>query len=542
MTDTTFIMFENDGIGRGSHLCEIKAHSARLMHKRRRRCSTAPRRSTYTAGPVTDVEQDAENVTQAQDWTTKAVIVRNPQYQPSPEKLGGGMVDPFVSTDLAVDHNFCRVLSVKAQSLFKNHLPAIRFSDSMMDGPLALAQRAHNRHLIFSWSLGARVTPLDEQQYNQEVIRTLSQPITGSAYLFCCMVVIAAILKNPDMDQTALHYKHQAIKRLRDKLATEGIPHDPQEHVRTVQSLFSAEIAGGNLQAAEIHGLALKQLIESDSSKRPLSSDFRVLHAVLWQETQRAVVSMTKVLLDLTRWTHMLGLPIADDPYDDPEEAKIPPMDLLSDSGLRALMVEIMWLTTRDPVRCMSRGRQYLSKLSARGLILQGQLLNKYIENTDRVSRLGKYQDVERQKLCTDSYMCLAMLYWLRRAMINEQASSLQFCHPWSARSTIVDRLQSLLTASKPAFGHDCPEAKGKLFAYYVGAVAEQVELKEDKVFLEISSLPFHNRKFVIQACLMGLATWESVKKVLKTFLYHEGIGTSARFWFEKIKVILSLS
>lgn len=163
--------------------------------------------------------------------------------------------------------------------------------------------------------------------------------------------------------------------------------------------------------------------------------------------------------------------------------------------------------------------------------------MNRYVENSTLLSEKSKQLLDIHEALQIEPYLCLAIIYWLRRAMFTEKSvcGFKKTRNVYSASSIILERLQALLAVSKPDHNIDRPRARSKLFAFYVGAIAEQADLCEDDC-LDVGSVPYHNKKFVLQACLMGLGTWSEMQAVLRDFLHHEGIGTAAQFWFEKIQ------
>lgn len=540
MGGTTFIVYKKDLFGIENHVSEINSYSAKLRHARRRQLQslTSKKLESAVKQKIGSKEGKEQSV---QPWhRTKSVMLKDePLAEPGWMEPGSGMADPFSSTKIPVDINFYRVISFDMQSLVEPpSIGTARGRDQMNNGLLTFAQSTNTRHHTVVYLLGGRSRPAAERE---ETLQALENTATGYAFLSCRALVIADISKDQNMHHTALYFKQRAIEQLRSKLEEGKLQDNFYEKIKIVHSLFTAEIACGNLDAADVHGLALKYLLENDIAATLISSNPTVFQGVLWQEIQRAVLTMTQVTFDLNRWTQMLGLRLTYNYWEsDRGRTDLEIGDGLVYEHLRPMMKEIMVLTHTPASDFADKPRPVLLRISAQALVLQGRLVNRYVGNMDLLSKASDQLSNIKEALQIESYLCLTILYWLRRAMFTEKSVCRpDDCTPYSARHVILERLRALLTASEPDHDIESPKARSRLFAMYIGAIAEQSGMREDDC-LDFASIPYHNKKFVLQAVLMGLRTWSETQAILTDFLYHDGIGTAAQFWFEKVQNLFS--
>lgn len=533
MAGATFVVYRKDNFGRDKHISAINSFSAKLRHARRRERLSRPLSESENSTNKTKFHNEADE--------RRAHML--PGALALCKQAGFGMIDPFSSTNILFDHNVFRVVSFDLQSLVGAPSPVGHPAfgeDRMREGVLMYALRANTRHHLVVHLLGGKVIPSEEKEAS---MRALDCPATGYAYLSSRVTVMAEISKDRNMHFTALQFKHQAIRELRNDLKSTRLEDNFEEKIKTIHSLFTAEVACRNFEAAHAHSLALKHLLESDMSAILVGSNLSVLQGVLWQEVHRALLSMTEVNFDLDRWAEMLGLTTSFSDWESCSDGSPPADDNVADTflheNLYSIMQDLMVLVHTPAAAFFGQSQSTLLRLSAQGLLLQSRLINRYLVDVALLSEVPQQTVEMREKVRAEAYMCLAILYWLRRAMINEKS----ICRPssdkfYSASSMIQERLQALLTDSEPDFDPESAKAKSQLFASHVGAIAEQAEMVQGRR-LDMASLPFHNKNFVLQACLMGLNTWSQVEEVLRGFLYHDGIGTAAQFWFEQVQHLL---
>jgi hypothetical protein len=92
----------------------------------------------------------------------------------------------------------------------------------------------------------------------------------------------------------------------------------------------------------------------------------------------------------------------------------------------------------------------------------------------------------------------------------------------------LVEMTKLLVESELEAEKSTCPFAmRARLWTLYVGAIVEQSLPAMDPL------TGYHNVQFCTLARRMNLKSWESVQNVLDAFLYFEGVGPTARAWFE---------
>lgn len=538
MADITFVVYRKDNYGREKHIGAINSFSAKLRHSRRRQQQATASKKATPAVQKKCVPNEQEHERREQLANDALALYK---------QAGAGTIDPFGSTKIAIDHNVHRVLSFDLRTLVGYVTPPGKPAygeDQMRNGALLYGLRTNTRHYLVTHLLGGRVTYAEEEEAS---VRALDSAATGYAYLSCRATVMGELSGDPDMNCAALHFKQDAIRKLRNDLSTSSLAQNFEEKIKAIHSLFTAEIAARNFEAAQAHSMVLKYLLESEVAATLVATNLSVFQGVLWQEVHRALLSMTEVNLDLEYWTELLGLPTGlsfwepfydtassptEDDYQEP----------LLHENLYTIMHKIMELASAPAAIFYDAPRSTLVKLSAQGLILQCRLFNRYVQNTAWLSEATDACDLIRERARVESYMCLAILYWLRRAMFNEKSIINSTTRQvYSISSTFRERLQSLLSSCESDFEPDSLKAKSQLFASYVGAIAEQSEMADQK-YIDVSSVPFHNKNFVLQACLMGLTMWSEVRDILSEFVYHEGIGTVAQVWFERVQQLFDFA
>jgi hypothetical protein len=68
----------------------------------------------------------------------------------------------------------------------------------------------------------------------------------------------------------------------------------------SIYSLLTADVAAQNYSAAAVHGRILTKFLQPDDPSSTVT-DARLLHAVLYNDIQRASVSLTRPSFDLNR-------------------------------------------------------------------------------------------------------------------------------------------------------------------------------------------------------------------------------------------------
>lgn len=369
----------------------------------------------------------------------------------------------------------------------------------------------------------------------QDTVSGLQDECIGYAYLSRSAAIITTITVNREAENLSVYFKSRAIAALRKRMKDLETVETKMALCWAIYSLFSAEIAAHNFSAAEIHGKFLRQLIQPEGKGVPVVTDSRFRQAAMYQDIQRASVSLTRPAFDLNRWLteflpgtwlEEIGLNIT-----------LPPVALdlaIEDIHLRDVFEQTkQWLMVLGIVLAKPSllNPFVISNGSTRLLILEGQLINIYI---DTIEELESTTGSENLHLYHLACCCLAALTWLRRMGNHENMGigsrlSLTGTNVYNAGPAVVVAMTSLLMRSEVEAGNsvDPFALRIRLWSLYVGAIVEQSLPTIDPL------TGYLNLQFCALARRMNLRSWESVQAVLDGFLYFEGVGPTARAWFE---------
>jgi hypothetical protein len=370
----------------------------------------------------------------------------------------------------------------------------------------------------------------------QDAVDSLQNKCTGYAYLARSTAIIQSINFSPDIERLNLFFKTQAISALRKEMARTRSNRDRLTVCWAIFSLFSAEIAAHNFPAARVHGRFLRQILQPDDG-RMIETDSRLQQAVMYQDIQRASVSLTRSSFDLSRWlTEFLPASWLEETNLNVTLPHMTVDNSVSDEILRNILIESKeWLTILGLLLAqpLLLNPLNISNGSTRLLILEGKLIDLYLAMLDAIQSTS-YMERTLQLYHTAAG-ALAALTWLRRMGNHENMGigsrlSLTGSNVYNAGPIIIEKMEILLRASEGDAQMSSSDAwRMRLWCFYVGAVVEQ-------------SLPwtnpfraYHNRGFMGLATQKGLVTWDDIQSVLEGFLYFEGVGPTARTWYERM-------
>ena len=372
-----------------------------------------------------------------------------------------------------------------------------------------------------------------------DAVEGLQDECTGYAYLARSAAILTSINSNPETEKLSLHFRTMAMNTLRKRLSR--MDHDKARLALywSVYSLFSAEIAAHNWSAAQVHGQFLRKIIQPVNGTT-LQIEPRFRQAVMYQDIQRASLSLTRPSFDLSRWLHdflpitwleesgMTGtLPIIT------VDASVPSV------FLRSIIIDVKeWLAVLSMFLAQP---QYLtpyniSNGSTRGLLLEAELIDLYLDTMDIIENAGRVTD--SLSAYHTAIAALAALTWRRRVGNHENMGigsklSLTGTNVYNAGPIIIEKMESLSRTSEEQFQASRRQRSDswriRLWCFYVGAIVEQSLPTMDP------SKAFHNRGFVSLACQCGLRTWQAVQPVLEGFLYFDFVGPTAQVWFERL-------
>jgi len=370
----------------------------------------------------------------------------------------------------------------------------------------------------------------------QDTVDGLQDECIGYAYLSRSAAIITTINVSQETENLSFYFKSRAIAALRKRMKDINTAQTKLALCWAIYSLFSAEIAAHNFPAAEIHGKFLRQLIQPEGEAAvPVMTDSRFRQAAMYQDIQRASVSLTRPSFDLDRWLseflpgtwlEEIGLDI-----------KLPPVVLdlaIEDIYLREVFDQTkQWLMVLG-ILLSKPGLLnpfVISNGSTRLLVLEGQLINIYLDTLEELEFLSVSGNLHLYHLAC---CCLAALTWLRRMGNHENLGigsrlSLTGTNVYNAGPIVVAAMWKLFMKSEGAAEEttDPFAMRIRLWALYVGAIVEQSLPTVDPL------TAYHNVQLCRLARRMNLGSWDAVQEVLDGFLYFEGVGPTARAWFE---------
>ncbi|KIW13417.1 hypothetical protein PV08_08605 [Exophiala spinifera] len=475
----TFV-FEAEGTSSGLNKSAINAHIARQAHRRRREKRFNIRTEGLSNDNRHNVKNQAQWVSPTRSYShTKDYDSNYDSSIPSPVKLAGNS-DPFSSRAIAVTAQVNRLLVFTRDFI----LPATHANEASVTGG--------RLHMDLFW--GDTIRGLDDDG-----------GVAGYAYLARSASILSTLTPWHCLSVMALQYLGKATSNLRKSIVMHSSSSSTsQADAWGVYALFCAEIAGGNLPAAAVHGMMLRCLIQPDG--RTLYVERRLLMVVLQQDMTRACLSLTRPSFDLHRWAREhLPTRITDDLIDSVKDGKSENHDHphpsafpfssanLSSSlspALRSVFLGVReWLDALGIVM-LNRGLLNLALLingAMKIMVLEGHLLNLYLDRMDECRALAPQSPPAAALV--EARMALAALYWVRRAA-HEQldaGSKLEEAGSWAfdmscvvavkLRDLDLRILQLESSSSSPSYPAETHHIRSldqdRLWCLYVGTMAE---------------------------------------------------------------------
>lgn len=403
--------------------------------------------------------------------------------------------------------------------------------------------------------------------YWRDSIASLQDECQGRGYLARFAAILAAVTSDRNMAATALVFKHRATELLRGKLAEHGklqLEACNRKSSRTnlcwsVYSLFTADVAARNFEAAKIHARILRHFLQPDDPTVAVT-DSRLLHAVLFNDIQRSSVSLTRPTFDLERLaadqiqTAVMYSEVSGSGDHTNQRYAAPIDSSLRKSDLWALLNQIRHLVAIAGAMVANPALptdSLIVYLSTWVLICEGKLVNiivsadekKVQEKTDTLSSESEHQ-----------FGALAALYWLRRISQHEGWGVQLSLSDFKAGPIILTRLQKYLLSvdssppveesgqggksnsykisdrndnvSDVTVPHPSKTSRLKLWVSYIAALAERASLAKRSEF---------QSRFLFGATSLGHRSWAEVReRALKSFLYDESVDPDTGAWFDR--------
>lgn len=371
--------------------------------------------------------------------------------------------------------------------------------------------------------------------------------------------IVASDPKHPDISHDfstqALIFKSKSMAMLRKRL--QESPEDWTTY-NQILLLMNAEVYDRNFVAAASHGAILVNLLQNGTIK----DDPAFLFKVLYNDTQRAAMSLTRPLFDLEKWVPDQILSLSDLvtprlPVPVRLEAQAMNLDHSLDSNppLKDTLIVFkhaclcLALVIKDKSFADSHivfyGRFHMT-------ITMGRLINYYLDAAEVLTddicvRILDNQAVSQARM--SAFVSLAALLLLRCITRIDSVKISGDIALFSANKLIMQRLKDTLVASK---GYAFTQrggtfANARLYALFVGAWLEQARVAAQRA-INMSSpgsylgspdcdadLGWFNREFAEQARAMNLYGWTEAKETLQQFVYIDVLEPNGAGWFPRI-------
>jgi hypothetical protein len=363
----------------------------------------------------------------------------------------------------------------------------------------------------------------------QLIVSALEDPCRGYAFLSGYATMLAAATTDSSLISTAFLFRAHAYQLLKKRLMEAG-EKVPRNMAWTLYAFFTSAINAHDFAHAEIHGKALRDVVQGDTITQPATRDIRLLHSILWQDMQRATLTLTRPLFDL-RWLTMclVTSPFFKFVWRSVRYSKTR-VTTSMETGVGKILAEtshLLRLTDGHTAGHFRLPKSSIRMIAARSLVLEGQLLNHYV---DKVTALTTLSVESRPRIYHDICVNLAGLYWLRRAG-HHDGFWVRSLTPERVRN-IYDSGPSIRQRMRRAIhqaGTTEMESDPILFLWvlYVGSVIEHVQGHQN----DVQNMWF-NKVFAQHCMLMELSDWHEVETALCKILYRVEISPKAEWYF----------
>lgn len=365
----------------------------------------------------------------------------------------------------------------------------------------------------------------------------------GSAWISSwipLIVQLAAPSEAREWQVIGLKLRAHSIEALRKYLSqrqnqTDPLPMSVALHVTW---LFKADCGTGDPTSAIAHVRLLCTLVESMPT---FLQQTQLLVTVLFNDVEMATATMRKTLFDLDQWVSKRLTPVwtLGEAYlpEVPEEYK-DLHDSVQTGSVRsvALRLRRCLLFDRAPIAIQDAesvriGSIVYAWMGSHNLYGVGILMNAHMDLVE-----NEESNLTAAQRLTEAAIALTMLQLLRKSM---HTAVIDGIDRRDLSSVIIPRLRSTL---EKAMSLSNPEDRSHyreayLWMFHTGAQSEQS--RERAGTTGFGKSPFHRErwfsdKFVEQARLLNVTTWQEVESVLVKFVFNPYLEPCLETWFQE--------
>jgi hypothetical protein len=358
--------------------------------------------------------------------------------------------------------------------------------------------------------------------------------------------IVASMPPNDIQHQKALNidslsFKVKSFKLLRQRLAASV--NDPTTHHAMV-CLMSGAVYSHDFTTAKSHAVMLAQVLRTTSAP----TDTVLIFEALWNDNQRAVMTLTRPCFDTDGWIANIFDPLYKSLLDSlPNTVGLQASAMGLDSCWDNFISRDAIIDTRHTAAllhlCLLDHRHatlhVFEYLRYKACVCVNRILNGYVDSL-RSFGTGFFQgwhenddDCVRLSARVQAYASLASIVWVRCvARIDDKYVCGGFSL-WKANNTLIARTRAIITETEEMFSETAQNkyARIKLWTLYIGAYVEQEQAskagQQDK-----ASIQWFNDRLAKQAKAMRLVTWDAVRDVLLGFLYTDVLQPHGSTWF----------
>lgn len=356
-----------------------------------------------------------------------------------------------------------------------------------------------------------------------ECVTFLQDECLAFAHLARIASIVASdadlLVRNPTFKTQALVLKSKTMTILQHRLV-ESL-HDARAY-NTILMLLNAELYTRNLDAAKYHAAVLARLLQTRSVK----TDPIFLFKILYHDTQRAAMSLTRPSFDFQQWIPDTFNPVFIDPIIEQLPDDISPEELAEDidssmndfPALKHMLatlkhcLSLSLLGFKDPTYATLPIVMY-GRITA--TLTMGRLINHYLDSAEVL----EYVDDASSQI--QAYISLTTLLWMRAVSRIDNVKIAGNTRIFAANEFILDTLKQMLIDDKTNAEHN----KIKLWVLYTSAC---IEMSLGKATFNDSWLV---KTFLQQAQDMNIYSWAETKEILQGFLYTEMLPPNGSTW-----------
>jgi hypothetical protein len=282
----------------------------------------------------------------------------------------------------------------------------------------------------------------------------------------------------------------------------------------SVSGLLSAEIALNDPSGAAVHANFLALWFQSQKDG---AVNLDLLHEALFHEVQRTAISLTRTFFDVDKWIPKQYQTKWKEISDSlPLSARATSRALdpsVGNSRLREILIELRELLEALKLNIMnpaSAKPSVFGSISSRCLVCELQLLNYYLDICTQLPMVQRPEDPAGDsinRINIEAYTSLAALVF------------------FTASPNLLTQLQRVMSQNEAGTQ---PYPRLRLWALYVGATAEQAQVRPNLQLGGSAGPTWFNVRFAEQAKRMGLLSKPEIENVLRGFLYTEFVQQSA--------------